>query len=83
MSQKIQTRPSDLLGLVDPLVRYYFDKAIWTFGSLVEADLHQVDSKSKNPKTAAQKRRMVLQNWIPAKQETVKGRFKDPALRMR
>lgn len=76
--------PSDLYGLTDPLQRFYFNRAIWIFGTNVENDLDEVDNKSTGKKVSqkalASKKQMVLNKWLPPKDGNTRGRFKDPAI---
>jgi len=77
MSQAMQTRPSELVGLFDPLVKFYFDRAVWSFGSLVDSEMERASEKSKTTKSATAKRMMVLNKYIAG---DTRGRFKDPAM---
>lgn len=84
-TQRMRCLPSDFLGLLGSIERYYFDRAVWAFGSAVQAELDQVEEaasrgKSKtSPKTIQARKQMVLNKWIPAPEST-KGRYKDPAI---
>lgn len=84
-TQSMRCKPSDLLGLQGSIAQYYFDRAVWAFGSAVQAELDAVEdaatrSKSKtSPKTIQARKQMVLNKWIPAPEST-KGRYKDPAI---
>ena len=77
MSQAMQTRPSELAGLLDPLVKFYFDRAVWSFGSVVDSEMEQASEKAKTTKSATAKRMMVLNKYIAG---DTRGRFKDPAM---
>ncbi len=79
LSKDLQTRPSDLLAIRNPLVRYYFDHAVWLFGSAVEADLEEAGRKAKNERLATARRLMAMNRWVPSKDG--KGIFRDPASR--
>lgn len=78
MSRNLRTLPSDLLGLTDPIQRFYFDRSVWLFGSQVEADIEQATKKAKNDRARDQKRDQVLRRWIP--EHKVERKFKDPAV---
>lgn len=80
MSQKLRVTPSELLHLDNPVLAYCFDRAVWLFGSSVEAELNAVESSGKNPKSVPGRKQMVLNKWIPAKNGNARGRFRDPAL---
>jgi len=66
-----------LAGLLDPLVKFYFDRAIWSFGSVVDAEMEQSSEKAKTTRSATAKRMMVLNKYITG---DTRGRFKDPAM---
>lgn len=78
MSQAMGCRPSDLLSLTNRLHAFYFDRAVWLFGSTLENELELASENSKDVKTAKRDRQRVLDRWFP-QQRNVKGRFKDPA----
>lgn len=80
ISQKLRVTPSQYIHLQDPILCYYFDRAVWLFGSSVEADLNAVDANAgKNAKSVPSRKQMVLNQWIPAKNGNSQGRFRDPA----
>lgn len=64
MSGKYQCRPSDLLGLDSPLFAYYLDRAVWVFGSRVEAELDKARDSSKSKNRQAMAVAMVQQRWL-------------------
>lgn len=66
-----------------------FDRAVWTFGTSVEADMdaaEQAMNRGKNKPKAqavAHARQKVLDNYLnigKAREVTEKGRYRDPAL---
>lgn len=66
-----------------------FDRAVWTFGTAVEADMdaaEQAMSRGKNkPKAEAvsRARQRILDSYLDigkAREVTEKGRYRDPAL---
>lgn len=60
---------------------FYFDRAVYTFGSALEAELEQAgQSRGKSKKTETQiamGRQQVLTRWLG----TGAGKFADPAKR--
>ncbi len=79
-SQKMRCRPSDLLRLSDGVLAYYFDRAVWTFGSAIQSEMDEAERKSKSSKSLPARQRMILNKWVPPPGgATAKGRFKDPA----
>lgn len=78
VSQSLRKSPSDLLGIKNSVHRYYFDKAVWRFGSAIEADLNAVAEKSKTAAATRAKQAMVMAKWMGAGKKT-KGLYRDPA----
>ena len=66
------------MGISDRVHRYYFDKAVWRFGSALEADLNTVAEKSKTVAATRAKQAMVMAKWMGAGKDT-KGLYRDPA----
>lgn len=70
-------------------VAFCFDRAVWTFGTAVESDMDEAENRMSRGKTKpkaeviARVRQKVLDNYLnstKAREETQKGRFRDPAL---
>lgn len=78
MSQSLRKSPSELLRISNPIHAYYFDKAVWRFGTAVEADLNAASEKSTKPATIKAKQAMIMAQWL-GKGKDVKGMYKDPA----
>lgn len=81
MSQSMSKRPSEILYLRSSLVAFYVDRAIWRFGSAIDAELSQAENNAKNEKAAMSKRLMILSKWIPESRNS-KGMYRDPAAGM-
>lgn len=84
-SRSLRIRPSDYLGIEWSVTRYYMDKAVWTLGSLIDADLAEAEDSGGSKITASQirvKKQAVLDKWLIINKDSssVKGRFKDPAV---
>lgn len=67
-----------MLQLGDSVTAFYFDRAIYTFGSALEADLERASQsgKGKNRKSDSQiamARQQVMSRWLGTQ------RFADPA----
>jgi hypothetical protein len=71
------------------LVAFLLDRAVWTFGTSVEKDMDEAEAQISRGKTrpkperVAQVRQRVLDSYLDlgkAREETTKGRFRDPAL---
>ncbi len=75
MALKFHTTPSQLLSLTDPWESYCFNRAVYHFGTELEAEMDKV--KDKNENRAQRKREQILRKWIP---EAAPARqFRDPA----
>lgn len=73
----------------DDLIGFALDRAVWTFGSSVEHDMDDAESRisqGKNKPSAKAvnaARQRVLDSYLylgKAREEATKGRFRDPAL---
>lgn len=82
MSQTYQKRPSEILGVDDPVYAYWIDRAVMYFGLSFEKDIEDATEDSKN---AAQAKRIadgVLARWMDDEETTPqveKPKFRDPA----
>jgi len=74
MSQAYHLPPSEIYQLSDPVTRWSFDRAVWVFGSTVEAELREAAGSSKNPSQALFKQQQVLARYGVGKMQ-----FRDPA----
>lgn len=86
MSQAYRVRPSQLLGVSDAVRAYHVDRAVFTFASTVEnAQETAVGRLPKNAKEAthAHVRQMVLDKYLGLDAGEAKGRFADPAGKVR
>ncbi len=69
--------PSNLLHLTDEVTAWCFDRAVFHFGTSVEADIKAATEKCKDSKTANRKAEQVLRKWTSEPGKTA-GRFRDP-----
>jgi hypothetical protein len=60
------------------LVAYCFDRAVWLFGSTLDAELEESTHGCKDEKSMTRARMRVMDRWFP-ENRGAKGRFKDPA----
>lgn len=78
-------RASELLLIDHPVAAYFFDRAVYTFGSTLAAELESI--KGKDEKEIEGKRLRVIERWLPkavdatGKPAPAKARFADPASR--
>lgn len=79
MSQSLSVPPADLLAVRRPIHRFYFNRAIYRFGSTLDAELEEISNKAKKPASAKAKQAMRLALWLDEGQG---GLYKDPAASM-
>lgn len=81
MSQELRCRPSSLLGIQDPLLCFYVDRATWTFASTIRTEMDAAVTRlPKNAKEATHRRvqQKVLDQYLGHERE-VTTRFKAPS----
>jgi hypothetical protein len=71
LSSKFHCRPSDLYGIEHPVRAFFFDRAVYTFGTALESDLAASTEKSKKPAQAKAIRQRVMAKWL--------GGFREPS----
>lgn len=64
LSKVYHCRASELYGISHPVQAFFFDRAVWLYGSTLESDLERAASKAKKPKQAEQAQLRVLQRWL-------------------
>lgn len=64
LSKTYHCRPSELYGIEHPVQQLFFDRAVWLFGSAVEADLNKASEKAKKTSQAQAARARVLAKWL-------------------
>lgn len=64
MSQAYRLRPSSFYGIVDELKAWSFDRAVWLFGSSLEAELEEAAHSAKNSSQAESRQRQVMEKWL-------------------
>lgn len=74
LSKLYKTRPSKLLAVRDELAAFYLDRAVASFGTMVENEMHRA-AEGKKAKQAEMASNMVLVKWIP---ELMAGKFREP-----
>jgi hypothetical protein len=76
MSQSLRSRPSILLGIENVALAFYFDRAVWSFGSNLQYLLDKAESEAKTPAAAKSKKVLILSSWITDGHQ--QNRFRDP-----
>ena len=62
LSQAMKVRPSDMYAIEGDFRRFCFDRAVFTFGRALDAELNSV--KGKNDNEINRKRERVLAKWL-------------------
>lgn len=78
MAGKFRCRPSELYDIDDPLVAFYFDKAVFTFGTRLEGAMQKARDKAKNSKAGDAAAQRVWQKWMADSEEAKAAMFKAP-----
>lgn len=81
MAQDMHCRPSDLLGMIDPLIAFYVDRATWTFASTIRQEMEAAVTRlPKNAKETAHRRaqQRVLDQYL-GHQEQRPSQFRAPS----
>lgn len=73
MAKAYTTRPSTLYAIRDEVTAWAFDKAVYIFGSQLEAELKNAAKGAKSDSQANSRHQRVLSKWLGGKQQ-----FKDP-----
>jgi len=86
MAKEYHCLPSDLYFIHDEFTAWSFNRAVYTFGSELEADLDASEKGAKSTAQARRKRQMCMDKWMrtgidPEAQPPRK--FADPAARMK
>lgn len=72
------SRPSDLLALSDPYVRYCLDEAVSYFGNMVESELNQCEGSGND---LLRNRQRVFDKYFKTPESApTPGLYADPAL---
>ena len=59
---------------------YFFDRAIWLFGSALEQDIETATKKIKRESSRESKQALVMARWMnDGTTDGTRGRFRDPA----
>lgn len=70
----MKTRPSEIYFIRDELTAWSFDRAVMTFGAMVENDLDELEDKDS--KALQYKRTARLNKWLG-----IAPQYRDPAAR--
>ena len=79
LGKTYKCRPSSIYDMRDPLTAYYFDRAVFVFGTHVESKMDEAGEGAKNTKQGMQARTRVLRKFLGTKEDSTQGRYRDPA----
>lgn len=77
MSQDLRKTPSEVLSITGTARQYYFNKAVWRFGTALDSALEEAAKGKKTDKAARTAQQLVLNRWIAKPGQ--KGLWRDPA----
>lgn len=85
MAKTFRTRPSDFLQVDHPVQAFYFDRAVFNFGTAFDADMdEQEQHKGKRPpkpEAVKLKKQRRLRKWLEDDEgEKPPQRFRDPVV---
>lgn len=86
MSKKYHRTPAELYFIQDEFLAWSFNRAVFMFGSEMEADLDASEKGAKTATAVQKKRQMCFDKWMRTglDEETAPPRkFADPAARMK
>jgi hypothetical protein len=63
-SKDYRSRPSQLMGIDEQPLAYFIDRAVWAFGSRVEAEVRKVQAGDKSERQKEMAGRMVMNRWL-------------------
>ncbi len=64
LSKTYGTRPSILLGVADETMAFFLDRAVYYFGSSVEADVEEAEKGRKTASSKALVRTVRMNSWL-------------------
>lgn len=74
LAKAYRTRPSSLYGITDEVAAWCFDRAVFLFGTELEAELRDATDGAKNKQQSAARQQRVMAKWLGGKVQ-----YKDPA----
>ena len=83
MAKTFRTRPSEFLVIDHPVQAFYFDRAVFSFGTSFDNDMdEQEQGRGKRPPKPAEvklKKQRRLRKWLED-EDSGPQQFRDPAL---
>lgn len=80
MSKVYHTLPSLIFNIEDPLIAYYFNRAVFIFGSNVETEMQNAEMLAKSDQARIAARKKVLRRFLGdyTSESTDTSQFRDP-----
>lgn len=81
LAQRYCTRPSTLLGVVDPYAAYCFDQTVMTFCAVVQGKVDDVPERKgkKAEERREREQKALLAKYLRIEDLQPKQKFRDPA----
>lgn len=76
MSQAFHARPSELLGVTNPVTAFYLDRAVHGIGAEIEGEMEMAVENVKSTKDAHRQSQAILNKWL---RSSGGARYRDPA----
>lgn len=86
MSKRYHRTPAELYFITDEVQAWSFNRAVYMFGSEMEADLDASEKGAKNEGQVRRKRQMCFDKWMRTgldEEVAPPRKFADPAARMK
>lgn len=83
MSKEFRTPPASLYFIRDEVTAWMFNRAVWAFGTQLDAALAGAEVGARNAGQVKRKRQSIMNKWMTMPGEEVRGRFADPAAKMK
>lgn len=84
MAKTFKTRPSEFLVIDHPVQAFYFDRAIFSFGTSFDNDMEEQEQykgkKPPKPEAVKLKKRRRLRKWLEDDDGSASTQFRDPAV---
>ena len=80
MAKVYHTLPSLIFNIEDPLTAYYFNRAVFIFGSNVETEMQNAEMLAKSDQARIAARKKVLRRFLGdyTNESTDTSQFRDP-----
>lgn len=83
ISKAYSKTPAEIYSIKDEYAAWCFNRAVFLFGTTLEAEIEEVQNKAKNQRQAQFRLTNLLNKWLYMPGEDVKGRYRDPAAQLK